>query len=287
MIKENAYAKINISLDVTAARSDGYHDMLMVMQSISIHDEIEIETEPSGKISAECNFDFIPGDERNLAVKAAKLYFERLGKYGQGAKIRINKKIPVGAGMAGGSSDAAAVLRALNRAFDGPFKKEELLELAARTGSDVPFCLIGGTALAEGRGERLTELNNMPDCDILVAKPEFSISTPEFFRAIDRIKLRTHPDTKGICEAVSAGSLPDIARRMYNVFEDIPDRRLREVSEIRSRMLDEGALGAIMTGTGSAVFAVFEKGKASLALREELKNKYGFCELAGPVGRQI
>lgn len=283
VINEKAYAKLNISLDVSRPRPDGYHDMKMIMQSVSLCDDISITLKDEPGIFAECNLRYIPGNDKNLAVKAAKLFFDAAGIEG-GAVIRIKKNIPVGAGMAGGSTDAAAVLRALERHFGNPLGKERLLELAAATGSDVPFCLIGGTALAEGRGEVLTPLASMPECTILICKPNFSISTPELFAALDRVRLRMHPDTDGIINALNEGSLRQICMRMFNVFECIHDRRMKDAAEIKSRMLDAGALGTVMTGTGSAVFGVFDQKEKAVEARPALEREYGFCRTAQPTG---
>ena len=283
VITEKAYAKLNISLDVSRPRPDGYHDMKMIMQSVSLCDDITITLKDSTEISAECNLKYIPGNEKNLAVKAARLYFEAAG-IRSGALIDIHKNIPVGAGMAGGSTDAAAVLRALERQFGKPLGKERLLELAAAAGSDVPFCLIGGTALAEGRGEILTPLAPMPDCWFAICKPVFSVSTPELFAALDKVRLRMHPDTDGIINALNEGNLRQICMRMYNVFESVPDRRMKDIAEIKSRMIDAGALGTAMTGTGSAVFGVFTEKEKAEALCPALQNEYGFCRTAQPTG---
>ena len=194
---------------------------------------------------------------------------------------------PNGAGMAGGSSDAAAVLRAMNRLYGGALSPEALETLSASVGSDVPFCVRGGTALATGRGEVLESLPPMPDCAFLVCKPDFSISTPELFRKLDQSSLRCHPDTAGILDALRRGELRQICRRMYNVFEDVDDRRLRTVAEIKGRLLDCGALGAIMTGTGSAVFGVFRPGSIPPDAAESLRRDYGFCEEAVCVPRLL
>ncbi len=285
MIAEKAYAKLNISLDVSGAREDGYHDMLMVMQTISFCDEVILHPSEDGSISARTGLYYIPGDDRNLAVKAARLFLHTIGREDQGYRIEIGKQIPVGAGMAGGSADAAAVLRALNREYGEPLDRDELLALSARVGSDVPFCVLGGTALAQGRGEILTPLSPLPPCEILVVKPSFSVSTPELFHAIDSVKLKIRPDTQGIADALRAGNLSGVARRMYNVFEDVPDRRMRQIGEIKSRLLDAGALGSIMTGTGSAVFALFPPDTDfSEDFLAGLENEYGFCVSAKPVG---
>ena len=228
---------------------------------------------------------FIPGDERNLAVRAALKFLEASGNKGQGMLIRLDKHIPVGAGMGGGSSDAAAVLRALNNYYGRPLTVSELETLANDIGSDVPFCVAGGTALAKGRGEALSPLPDIPNCRFVICKPEFSISTPELFRKLDQTSLRAHPDTAGLIRAIETGDLPGMCRRMYNVFEDVDDRRLRTVAEIKSILLDYGALGAVMTGTGSAVFGVFSSDAVTDEVCNVLRREYGFCESAAAVGR--
>ena len=286
-IREKAYAKLNLSLDVTSRRDDGYHDMVMVMQSVSLCDELLLRLDESGQIRASSNLRYIPSDERNLAVRAALRYFEAIGVQDQGLQIHMKKSTPVGAGMAGGSSDAAAVLRALNALYDRRLSRRELEELACAVGSDVAFCVAGGTALAEGRGEQLSDLPPLPPCHFLICKPGFSISTPELFRKLDESPVRRHPDTAGLVRAVEQGSLPELCRRMYNVFEDVPDRRMRTVAEIKSRMLDHGALSAIMTGTGSAVFGIFGEEEAARDAARVLSKEYSFCRVAQPVARLL
>ena len=285
ILHEKAWAKLNISLDVAERRTDGYHDMTMVMQTVSLCDEVHISFSESGRVQAKSNLSFIPGDERNLAVRAAVCYLRAAGKEGQGMLITLDKRVPVGAGMGGGSSDAAAVLRALNRHF-GALSPTALEELSASVGSDVPFCVRCGTALATGRGEKLETLSDMPPCDFVICKPDFSISTPELFRKLDQSSARCHPDTAGLLAALEDGNLDQLCRRMYNVFEDIDDRRMRTVKEIKGCLLDHGALGAVMTGTGSAVFGVFRPGAAPEQAIASLRREYGFCEKAVSVGRQ-
>ena len=284
-LQEKAYAKLSLSLDVGGKRADGYHEMNMVMQTVSLCDELQISTTDDGTLRARSNLRFIPSDERNLAVKAARVFLEAAGEGGQGLLITLRKNIPVGAGMAGGSSDAAAVLRALNRMYGDRFSCAELEKLSEQVGSDVAFCVAGGTALARGRGEILEPLPPLPDCRIVICKPEFSISTPELFRKLDSAPLRHHPDTAGILEALRQGDLRALCRRMYNVFEDVGDRRMRTVAQIKSRMLDHGALGAIMTGTGSAVFGIFTDEAAAETAAGELRQEYRFACVASPVGR--
>lgn len=282
-INERAYAKLNISLDVVGRREDGYHDMMMVMQTVSLCDELKIRLNATGELYALSDLRFIPGDERNLAVHAARQFLDAAGKTGQGAEILIKKRIPVGAGMAGGSADAAAVLRGMNAMYGGIFSTSELEAMAAQIGSDVAFCVAGGTALAQGRGELLSPLPDMPGCCFVICKPAFSISTPELFKKLDCAPMRHHPDTAGILESLKRGELGGICRRLYNVFEDVDDRRMKTIGEIKSRLLDWGAAGAVMTGTGSAVFGIFEDERQAHRARAGLSREYRFCAVAVPV----
>lgn len=283
-VTEKAYAKLNISLDVTARRADGYHDMLMVMQTVSLCDELTISPEREGNVYASASLPYVPGDKRNLAVRAALKFLELVGDEHRGMKITMHKSIPVGAGMAGGSADAAAVLRALNRAYGDPLSPDELCAVGETVGSDVAFCLRGGTALASGRGEILKPLTPLPPCRFVICKPDFSISTPELFRKLDESKTSCHPDTEGLLAALDKGDLDGICRRMYNVFEDVPDRRMRTIRAAKGALLDCGALGAVMTGTGSAVFGVFRDEEKAAAACADLSGEYRFCCTAEAVG---
>ena len=284
---EKAYAKLNLSLDVTGRRADGYHDLAMLMQTVSLCDELRLRFREDGQVRAGSNLRFIPSDERNLAVRAALRYLEAVGDPGQGLQIELRKQIPVGAGMGGGSADAAAVLRALNRIYENRLNRRELEELAQQIGSDVAFCVAGGTALAEGRGEKLTDLPDLPDCCFVICKPSFSISTPELYKKLDSAPVRIHPDTPGLLTALREGDLSSLCRRMYNVFEEIDDRRLRTVAELKSRLLDHRAMGAMMTGTGSAVFGVFRHAEEAEAACAALRSTVPFCCTARPVGRLL
>ena len=284
-IQEQAYAKLNLSLDVTARRDDGYHELVMLMQTISLADTLTLTRNDTGSVTASCSLRFIPTDDRNLAVKAAKAFLAAIDRTGEGVSIAMDKRIPVGAGMGGGSADAAAVLRGMNRLFGKPLSRRELEALSAAVGSDVAFCVAGGTALAKGRGERLEDLRALPACRFVVVKPDFAISTPELYRKLDSVPLRRHPDTAGLLQGIEAGDLNAVCRRMYNVFEDVPDRRMRTVSQLKGALLDYGALGAMMTGTGSAVFGVFSDDEAAKRACEALKKEYRFCACADPVAR--
>lgn len=278
---ERAYAKLNISLDVLGKAADGYHDMLMVMQSVDFGDDIHIEL-TDGDFSIDPGQSYLPADERNLAMKAALLFLEGTGL---GARIRVVKRSPVCAGMGGGSSDAAAVLRALNRLTGRRKSAAELCAMAEKLGSDVPFCVQGGTQLAEGRGELLRPLPPLPDCSIVIAKPAFAISTPALFARIDGRKSRMRPDTAGLITALETGDLAGVARRMYNVFEDVLPRNQAEIGRIKSELLSMGALGAAMTGTGSAVFGLFPDPAGAEKAYESLRRSYRECYLTKPSPR--
>ena len=284
-ITVRAHAKLNISLDVLDTRPDGYHEMKMVMQSIEMGDDVTVRVTDGGKFRALSNLGFLPSDERNIAVKAAKLFYSRAGIEDKGADIALKKVTPVCAGMGGGSADGAAVLRALNELFDRPFSPEELEKISYDVGSDVAFCVRGGTSLATGRGEILTELPAFPECSIVVCKPSFSISTPELFKQIDSRKKRIHPDTDGIIASLKKGSLRSICVRMYNVFEEVLPRRFGEIAEIKGALTDLGAIGAMMTGTGSAVFGIFDDAEKAAAAHAQLSGRYRECYLTRPVGR--
>ena len=284
-ITELAYAKLNLSLDVTGKRPDGYHDLVMVMASVELADEVTVSLRRDSAVTAESSFPWLPRDERNLGVRAARAFFAALGEDGLGADIRMVKRIPVGAGMAGGSTDAAAVLRALNRLTGAGLRAERLREIGLGVGSDVPYCVTGGMALAKGRGEVLSPLPDLPECHVVICKPAFSVSTPELFRQIDARAIRTRPDTAGLTAALERGDLPGTARRMYNVFEDALPRSCGEIAVIRGKLLDSGALGAIMTGTGSAVFGLFDRRETAEKAHAALAGEYRDCFLTRPAGR--
>ena len=279
-----AYAKLNLTLDVIARREDGYHDLRMVMQTVNLADTLTLTEEEQEGVRVRTNLRYLPGDERNLAAVAARKFWEINGCNGKGLSIDLQKKIPVCAGMGGGSSDAAAVLRALNELYGMNLSVERLAEIGEKVGSDVPYCVVGGTALAEGRGERLTVLPPLPECCIVICKPAFPISTPELFGCIDCRKIRCRPDTEGIIAALQNRDLAGVSRRLYNVFEDVlTDRRGAEIAEIKSELISCGALGAAMSGTGPTVFGLFDDGeKANNAFRN-MKEHYPDTFLTRPV----
>ena len=275
---ESARAKLNLSLDVLGKRPDGYHELRMVIQSSGLSDDVYVELREDGSFLAETNRRYIPSGEKNEAVKAARAFFSAAG-LSLGAYIRIEKRIPVCAGLGGGSADAAAVLRALNVLTGANFSAEQLRTLALTVGSDVPYCVTGGMMLAEGRGEILSPLPELPGGWIVICKPPFSVSTAELFGRIDKRRITAHPDTQGLCAALHAGDLRGVARRMFNVFEEALPRSGAEIGSIRGALLDGGALGAVMTGTGSAVFGVFDDRAAAAAAYESLSQSYRECFL--------
>ncbi len=259
VLTEPAWAKLNLSLDVLGRREDGFHDLKMVMQSVSLCDRVTLTLRETGEgMTLSTNLGFLPSDGKNIAAIAAHAFAARTGMDISRLDIHIEKHIPVCAGTAGGSSDGAAVLRGLNRMFDTGLSLEELAVLGEQVGSDVPYCVLGCTALAEGRGERLTVLPALPECYIVLCKPGFSVSTPELFRAIDGVKIRCRPDTAGLMDALERQDLHGVAMRMFNVFEQaLPPKRQAVIQEIKNVLIQHGALGACMSGSGPTVFGIF------------------------------
>lgn len=279
-----APAKINLTLDILGARPDGYHEMYMVMQSVSLCDELELELGSPGGIRAKSGLRFLPSDKGNLAVSAALAFREATGQNWADLHISIQKNIPVCAGTAGGSSDAAAVLRGLNQLTGAGLSPEQLAKIGEAVGSDVPYCVLGGTALAQGRGEILTPLPALPPCYIVLCKPAFSISTPALFRAWDKTKRRLRPDTPGVIAALKAGSLPEIGRRMFNVFEGVlPPHQKREIDRIKNTLIQSGALGATMSGSGPTVLGLFDREESAKEAVNLLREDYADVFLTQPV----
>ena len=280
---EGAFAKLNLTLDVLGKREDGYHDLQSVMQTISVRDDIEIDIGTGKPWKLQCSVEGIPTDERNLAWKAAKVYCDALGKDPDGIEIRILKRIPSGAGMGGGSADAAAVLRALNRHYGDPLSILALAELGAQVGSDVPFCVLCGTAMVEGRGERLRKLPDMPDCIFVVVKPEFSVSTPELYKKIDEVAIAQRPDNQAMESALLAGDLLKVSHNLCNVFDPVVTADHLELNYIKSLFHQYGAVGYQMTGSGSAVFAIVSEFEVAAVICNMLKDSYKNVFIAKPV----
>jgi len=280
---EGAFAKLNLTLDVLGKRPDGYHDLKSVMQTISIRDDIEIDLDTGRPWCLHCTDPSIPADETNLAWKAAKVYFDAAGKDPNGLEIRITKRIPTQAGLGGGSADAAAVLRALNRHYGNPFSILALAELGASVGSDVPFCTLCGTAIVEGRGERLRKLPDMPDCCFVVCKPDFSCSTAELYEKLDNAQIPKHPDHQSMESALLAGDLGKVCENIYNVFDPVVTQEHLELNYIKSIFNSYGAVAQQMTGSGSAVFAVVTEFEYAAVICSMLKENYPQVFIAKPV----
>ncbi len=278
-----ANAKINLTLDILRRREDGYHDLQMVMQSVTLADELTVVPAQGEEGTALSDLHFLPTGGKNLAQMAAAAFRSATGRGGE-VDVSIRKHIPVCAGLAGGSADAAAVLRAMNALTGAGLSPAELAKIGEKVGSDVPFCALGGTALAEGRGEVLTPLASLPPCHIVVCKPPFSISTPQLFSRVNVRKIVRRPDTAGVIAALEAGDLAGVARRLYNVFEDVLEpRRLAEINEIKSILIDCGALGASMSGSGPSVFGLFDSPAKAGDARDALLENYRDVFLCRPV----
>ena len=278
VLRERAPGKLNLTLDVLGKRPDGYHDLEMVMISVSLADELTLELGTGKGWSLRCDRPDIPSGPENLCWKAARAYFDAAGIDPGGLSLRIRKSVPAQAGMAGGSSDAAAVLRALNRHYER-FSDEDLRTLGLTVGSDVPYCLFGGTALARGRGEILTRLPDLPkELYFVLAKPEFSVSTPALYRELDEEGVTDRPDTGAMIRAIEQGDLNAIGANLRNAFEPLIVARYPVVEELRRVLLAHGAFGARLTGTGSVVFGIFRSkfkaAAAALELRDHCPDVY-------------
>lgn len=258
--EEKAFAKLNLYLGIHGLREDGYHELETVFQAIDLCDLVAVSLHHRGGISLRCNLPYLPTDGRNLAVRAAETFFRTAGMENPGLNINIKKVIPVGAGMAGGSTDAACVLRLLNRAFGMPLCDKKLAEAALSLGADVPFCIHGGTALARGVGEKLQTLAPMPDCFFVVAKPNFSVATKDAFQLYDSQPDGNCPDSGALLAALERGELKAVAGNLYNGLEGPVGGEKPLIFRLREALLQNGALGARMTGSGSAVFGIFETG---------------------------
>lgn len=265
--RTKAYAKINLGLDVIKKLPNGYHQVKMVMQAIDLWDELTLEKAENG-IVLTTDTGELPTDENNLIYKAAKLMQETYSLK-EGVKIHLQKNIPIAAGMAGGSTDAAAAIKGINRLFDLGLPDSELMRVSVAVGADVPFCILGGTALAEGIGEKLTPLSPAPFCYVLVAKPDISVSTKYVYEHLDSAGIQKHPDIDGMVTAIGEGSLQGILDRMENVLESVTIPAYPIIASIKQKMLKLGAAGSLMSGSGPTVFGVFtEKTAAEYAFRQ-------------------
>lgn len=279
-----AYAKINLGLDVVRRLENGYHEVKMVMQTVGIYDVLDFQRTDGGIVITTDSGE-LPTGENNLIYKAAKLMMEKY-HINEGVKIHLEKHIPIAAGMAGGSTDAAATLKGMNRLFDLGCSLKDLMELGVKIGADVPYCVMGGTALAEGIGEKLTPLAPAPDCYVLVAKPDINVSTKYVYEHLDAQEISRHPDIDGMVEAIAEESLQGILDRMENVLETVTVKAYPVIQTIKDRMKELGAINSLMSGSGPTVFGIFvEKDMARRAydkLEEEQLAKQifltEFCE---------
>lgn len=271
-MKGKAYAKINISLDVVGKREDNYHLLKMIMQNIDLYDEIEINKR-SKDITIKCNKPFVPVDERNLAYKAAKLFMDTYN-INSGIEIKIHKNIPVSAGLAGGSTDAAKVLEMMNKIFEIDASKEKLMELGLKLGADVPYCICKGTALCEGIGEKVTRLKPFRNYILVLVKPPFAVSTKETYKSFDISRIKIHPKTQTIIDSMAHNNLKSVCYNMKNLLENVTLREHRVISNIKRDMINLGAEGSMMSGSGPTVFAFFDDMLKAQRCYDEMKKKY-------------
>lgn len=271
-MKIKAYGKVNISLDVVGKREDGYHLLSMIMQNIDLYDEIEVEKQECG-IILECNKSYVPVDNRNLAYKAAEIFKERYDIV-DGVKINIEKNIPVSAGLAGGSTDAAAVLKVMNKLFNVNATEEELMELGLKLGADIPYCIHGGTALCEGIGEIITPIKPFRDKIVVLVKPAFGVSTKEVYKNFNLEKVKQHPKTVEIINAIENDDLNFVASNMKNLLENVTLRKHKILIKIKEEMNACGAINSMMSGSGPTVFAFFDDMLKAQRCFEKMKKKY-------------
>ena len=266
-----AMAKINLALDVLGKRPDGYHDVRMIMQTISMYDALDIQIKKEPGIELSTNLPYVPADSRNLAYKAADLLMQEFD-IKEGMQIHLEKFIPVSAGMAGGSSDAAAVLVGVNNLFRLGLSKQELMKRGSTLGADIPYCVMRGTALAEGIGEKLTPLPSVPECFVLVGKPPVSVSTKAAYESLRLDAIDRRPDIDGMIESLKTGDLSGITSRMQNVFQPGISEAHPVIGDIIKLMEENGAMKAIMSGSGPSVFGIYEKRKDASNAAEKLRS---------------
>lgn len=256
---KKAYAKINLSLDVLSKRADGYHEVSMLMHQITLADTVSLSLTDEKEIILTSDSDKIPTDEKNIAYRAAKLLFDEF-QIDHGVKIHIEKNIPIAGGLAGGSTDAAAVLMLLNEALALKLSKAELMNLGLRLGADVPYCIFGLPALSEGIGEKLTEICGLPECKILIVNPGVEISTKDIYEKIDSYTERQPVDNPAIISALSEGNLREASAQMVNVMQPVAANQCHQIIEINQKLMELGAIHAMMSGSGATCFGIFDAG---------------------------
>lgn len=271
-MKLKGYAKINLALDVVGKREDGYHLLKMIMQNIDLYDEIEVEIQKEG-ITIVCDKPYVPVDERNIAYKAAKLFMDKYN-IKSGVKINIIKNIPVSAGLAGGSTDGAAVLKAMNNLFNINASIYELMELGVKLGADVPYCIKGGTAICEGIGEKVTPLNKFKDVIIILVKPPFGVSTKEVYAGLDINKINKHVEMDALIDAMNDKNLEIVSKKMKNHLENVTLKKHKILIGLKKELLSQGAVGTMMSGSGPSVFAIFDDMMKAQKTYENMKKKY-------------
>ena len=271
LITINGNAKINLTLDILGKREDGYHEVAMVMQSVGLHDTLEME-KTSGEILLELDVPGLEADERNLAWKAADLVIRRFHP-GGGVHIRLTKRIPIAAGLAGGSTDCAAAIKAVNEIFGLKLSEKEMMEIGVKLGADVPFCIMARTALSEGIGEKLSDVKKLPKCHVLVAKPPISVSTGMVYKNLKCDELKKHPDVDGMIEALSNEDLNKTATCMENVLETVTVKLYPKIEELKNIMKEQGALNAIMSGSGPTVFGLFTSEETANEVKKYIADK--------------
>ena len=271
-IRLKARAKINLGLDVIGRRENGYHDVRMVMQTVGLYDRIIMTRIPEEEIRIKTNIGFLPVNENNLVYKAIMLMKNKY-KLDGGIEVDLNKFIPVAAGMAGGSSDAASALFGMNRLYELNLPIGELMNLGVEIGADVPYCIMRGTALAEGIGEKLTRLPDMPFCHILIAKPPVNVSTKLVYEKLDNTDVKLHPDIDGIIEAIKLKDVALVASRMGNVLESVTVPLYPVIDSIKRDMIEHGAINAMMSGSGPTVFGIFPDEQSMIACQQFLRQK--------------
>lgn len=268
-IRIKAMAKINLGLDVLGRRENGYHDVRMIMQSINLYDIIDIAKTTEPGIQLKTNLSYLPTNENNLVYKAAKVLLDEF-QLGVGLSINLEKRIPVAAGLAGGSSDAAATMIGINNMFQLGLTKQELMERGVKLGADIPFCIMRGTALSEGIGEILTPLPGMPRCHIVIAKPDIAVSTKYVYDNLVLDEQTAHPDIDGIIDALNAENLDGVTSRLGNVLEQVTVNRYQVIHDIKTFLTEHGAMNALMSGSGPTVFGIFDDKIKAQAAKDAL-----------------
>lgn len=274
-VRVRAHGKINLGLDVVRKREDGYHEVRMIMQQVGLYDGIDIKrlglcTDGNRYIDIETNLRYLPVNENNLAYKAAALLMDEY-EIQESIQIKIKKLIPVAAGMAGGSADAAAVLKGINKMFGLRLSKKELMERGVKLGADVPYCIMGGTALAEGIGDILTPIKDMPPCYIVLAKPGINVSTKVVYGSLRVDEIESHPDIDGLIQSIEDQDLYGMAGKIGNVLEGVTEKMYPVIGEIKEKMMDLGAVNAMMSGSGPTVFGIFDDKEKAKSAYSDLK----------------